>query len=383
MKEKAGSHRFITSGSVSGKLSGPDVVILYPFRNLAAHEFTLPFYGISKARDALKIRFRPLLGEGTDDVAFIPFFTQIGKKSSSGALFLLHEKDAAIAEHEIASISEQCLVWPTPLAFVGEAGPDGLIVWSGDECVTSVWIKNWTPVLYRTVSSEGTTPEAEEAAALEFIKKAGGSVSKTLLVDSNDVSFSDIQACGARTVASCPAYGSLDLSGRGTNVREEKERVYGVISKIARAAAVFGAAFLIALCGIYRGQSAVLSAYGDNPSAVYEAVFEERSMQPVASALSKLRAAESGGTPDTASSLLTDISSLYEKSGISGNITLETLRYGSDGSDIMGTAKNNEAIQNFREALEEIGYTPRTDSIQSIPGGNMRFNMNILKKGEK
>ena len=106
-------------------------------------------------------------------------------------------------------------------------------------------------------------------------------------------------------------------------------------------------------------------------------------MQPVASALSKLRAAEAGGVPDTISPLLTDISSLYEKSGIKGDITIETLRYGSEGTDIMGTAKNNDAIQNLREALEEIGYTPRTDSIQSIPGGNMRFNMNILKKGER
>jgi hypothetical protein len=357
--------------------------MLYPFRNLAAHEFTLPFYGISKARDALKIRFRPLLGEGADDVVFIPFFTEIGKKSSSGALFLLHEEDAAIAEHEISSVSEQCLVWPTPLVFTGEVGPDGLIIWSGSECVTSVWIKNWTPVLYRTVPSEGTTPEAEETVALEFIKHAGGTVSKTLLVDSNDVSFGDIQECGARTIARCPAYRSLDLSGRGTNVREEKERIYGVISRTARAALVFGAMFLMVLFGIYTRQSAVLSAYGDNPSAVYEAVFEERSMQPVTSALSKLRAAEAGGTPDTISSLLADISSLYEKSGIAEDITLETLRYGSDGTDVMGTAKNNEAIQKFRGAMEEIGYTPRTDSIQAIPGGNMRFNMNISRKGEK
>ncbi|MDR1509902.1 MAG: hypothetical protein LBS53_09720 [Synergistaceae bacterium] len=383
MKEKTGSYRFMVSGSVTGKLSGHDVVMLYPFSNLAAHEFTLPFYGISKARDALKIRFRPLLGEGAEDVVFIPFFTQIGKKSSSGTLFLLHESDAAAAEKEIAEVSGQCLIWPTPLVFAGEAGPDGLIVWSGGGRVTSVWLKNWTPVLYRTVSLEGTTPEAEETAALEFIKHAGGTVSKTLLVDSNDVSFSDIQECGMRTVASCPAYGRLDLSGRGTNMQEEKERMYGVIAKSARAVIVFGVTVLIALCGIYAGQSAVLSEYGDNPSAVYEAAFGERSMQPVASALSKLRAAENGGASDTLSPLLTDISSLYGKSGASGDITIETLRYGSDGADIMGTAVNNEAIQKFRDALEEIGYTPRTDSIQAIPGGNMRFNMNILKKDVK
>jgi hypothetical protein len=383
MRDKSGSYRFMTSGSSVGKLSGRDVIMLYPFRNLAVHEFTLPFYGVSKARDALKIRFRPLLGEGADDVIFIPFFTQTGKKSSSGALFLLHEKDAAAAEKEVAAKSDQCLIWPSPLVFAGEVGPDGLIIWSGDECITSVWIKNWTPVLYRTVSQEGTTPEAEETAALEFIKNAGGEAPKTLLVDSDDVSFSDIQACGTRTVALCPAYGGLDLSGRGTNVQEEKERVFGIISKTAQAALIFGVTFLAALCGVYARQSAVLSAYGDNPSAVYEAAFGERSMQPAASALSKLRAAETGGRPDTISSLLTDISSLYEKSGVAGDITVETLRYGSDNTDITGTAKSNEAIRKFRESLEEIGYTPRTDSIQTVPGGNMRFNMNISKKGEK
>jgi hypothetical protein len=382
-KEKTGSYRFMVSGSVSGKLSGHDVVMLYPFKNLAAYEFALPFYGISKARDALKIRFRPLLGEGSDDVVFIPFFTQIEKKSSSGALFLLHERDAASAEKEIAAISGQCLIWPTPLAFAGEVGPDGLIIWSGDGCVTSVWIKNWTPALYRTVSLEETTPKNEEEAVLEFIKKAGGSVPKTLTLDSNDVSFSDIQECGTRTITRCPAYAQLDLSGRGTNMQEEKERIYGVISKAARAALVLGLTFLIALCGVYAAQSALLSAYGDNPSAVYEAAFGERSMQPVVSALSKLRVAQSGGTPDTISSLLADISSLYEESGIAGDVTIETLRYGSDNTDIMGTAKDNEAIRKFREDLEKIGYNPRTDSIQTIPGGNMRFNMNIMKKGEK
>ena len=111
---------------------------------------------------------------------------------------------------------------------------------------------------------------------------------------------------------------------------------------------------------------------------VYETAFGDRSMQPVASALTKLRVArDQGDAPVTLYGTLVDIYSVYSKIPNSSDILIESLRYGSGGADVIGSATGNEAIQRFRGMLEELGYTARTDNIQTVPGGNMRFSMNI------
>jgi hypothetical protein len=375
MKDKTGSHRFVASGFDVGRASG-GAVLLYPFKNLAVREFSFPFHGTSKVRDALKIQYRPLLGEGMQNVGFIPFFTKLEKKSSAGCLFITHEDETASAEREAQAISGNCLVWPAPLAFAGEVGPNGLLIWSDGGRVTSVWIKDWAPSLYRT-APPGTTPEEAENAAMEYIAGAGGTAEKVLLVDSVDVSADSFQACGARTMKLAPMYAQLDLSSRGANIQEEREKLFDAISKTARAALVSGLICLTGAFALHAKQASTAASGGHAPEAAYETAFGERSMQPVASALSKLRAARDGGISTTLSSMLEDIASVHGKMPASSDIAIETLRYGSDGADILGTAGGNESIQSFRGMMEELGYGARTDNIQTVPGGGMRFNMNI------
>jgi hypothetical protein len=378
MKDKTSSYRFVSPGA--GKISG-SVVLLFPFRNLAAHEFSFPFIGTSKARDALKIQYKPLLGEGVQNVGFIPFFTRIEKKTSSGCAFIVREDEATEAEKQASGIAGDCAVWPSSLAFAGEVGPNGLIVWSDGDFTTSVWIKNWTPALYRTVSGE-TSPEEEERRAVEYIEQAGGVIEKTLIVESSDVSVDDMQSCGARTLKLCPMYAALDLSGRGANIQEERERLFDAVSKISRVAVISGLVFLAVMLALFARQSSIAAESALAPGAVYESAFEERSMQPVASSLTKLRSSRDG-TPETISAILEDISSVYGRIGEGENIVFETLRYGSDGTDILGTSKNNDSIQRLRSLLEDLGYTARTDNIETVPGGDMRFNMNISRGVKK
>jgi len=375
MKDKTGSYRFVISGSGTGKLSG-GVVLLYPFKNLAIREFTYPFHGTSKVRDALKIQYRPLLGESAQKVGFIPFFTKHDKKSSAGCLFMTNDEETAEAEGEALGISEGCVVWPAPMAFAGEVGQDGLIVWTNGDYVMSVWIKNWTPVLYRTVPGDEAEDEATRAA--QFIKEAGGVCENIFVVDSRDVSIDELQAHGARTIKQCPMYAALDLSTRGTNIQEERERLFDRISKTARAALILGVLGLICAGGLYAWQSSIALEARAATMSVYETAFGDRSMQPVASALTKLRSAhDQGDAPATLNGTLKDIYSVYNRIPNNTDILIESLRYGSGGADVIGTASGNEAIQRFRGMMEDLGYTARTDSIQTIPGGNMRFNMNI------
>jgi hypothetical protein len=380
MKDKTGSYRFVISGSGAGKLSG-GVVLLHPFKNLAIREFAYPFHGTSKVRDALKIQYKPLLGESALNVGFIPFFTKNEKKSSVGCLFMTNDAETAEAEREALGISRNCVVWPMPMAFAGEVGPDGLIVLTNGDCVMSVWIKNWAPVLYRTVP--GAATEDETARVTQLINESGEVCENIFVVDSRDVGVDELQAYGARTIKQCPMYAALDLSTRGTNIQEERERLFDMVSRIARAALISGTLGLLLAGALYAWQSSTAVAARTATMSIYETAFEERSMQPVASALTKLRVArDQGNTSLTLNGTLKDVYSAYNTIPNSPDMLIESLRYGSAGADIIGTAAGNEVIQRFRGMLEELGYTARTDNIQTVPGGKMRFNMNI-SNGDK
>lgn len=375
MKDKTSSYRFLISGSGTGKLSGR-VVLLYPFKNLAIREFAYPFNGTSKVRDALKIQYRPLLGESVQNIGFIPFFTKHEKKSSAGCLFMTSDAEAAEAEREAAGISRDCVVWPAPMAFAGEVGPDGLIVWTNGDCVISIGINNWAPFLYRAV--HGITLDDEATRTARLIKESGGVCESIFAVDSRDVSIDELQIYGKRAIKMCPMYAILDLSARGTNIQEERERLLDRITRTARAILVSGVLGLLLAGALYAWQSSVAFSARAATMSLYETAFGDHSMQPVASALTKLRMArDQGDAPLTLNKTLADIYSVYGRIPNSSDILIESLRYGSGKADIIGTATGNEVIQHFRGMLEEMGYAARTDNIQTVPGGNMRFNMNI------
>jgi hypothetical protein len=127
-------------------------VLLRSFENISAYEFSFPFQGMTKIREALKIKFKSLLGDGALHVSLIPFLTKIEKKSASGCVFVIRNDEKTDqtspipdAKAQIA-VAANCAVWPKPLVFACEAAPDGLLVCSDENRVSSVWFKNWTPV---------------------------------------------------------------------------------------------------------------------------------------------------------------------------------------------------------------------------------------------
>jgi len=379
MKEKTSAYRFIMDSSPAKTSGQGGVIILRSFKKLLAHEFSFPFHGASKVRDALKLQYKPLLGEGARNVEFIPFFISASKKSSSGCVFIMNKDEADATGETALPANAGCAVWPSPLAFAGEVGPNGLLIWHDENSITTVWIKNWTPALYRTSPSGSVSIEDEERSALEYIESAGGDAPQVLIIDSKDVSDSDLEKCGVHTIASCPAYASLDLSVAGADMRERRERAIGAVTSASRMALAVGAAFLLAVLAIHTAQSSVGVSAALHPAAIYEVSFEERSNQPLISSAAKLRASGETTRSDSIVSLMGDLSSAWGKLGPDPGITIETLRYGAENSDMLGTAKSNEQIQILRRLLEEAGYSLRMDSIQSVPGGDLRFAMNLSR----
>ncbi|MDR3321106.1 MAG: hypothetical protein LBS93_01555, partial [Synergistaceae bacterium] len=235
-------------------------ILLYPFRNMSAHSFSFPFFGISMVRDALMIQFRPLLGDGAGDVSVIPFFVNSEKKLSSGCVFTLFGGEAAQVEESTRGRGDECLVWPAPLAFAGEVEGSGIITWADGGLITTVWVDSWIPLYYKTAEAGegGTAHEAE--LALEYARQTGHDVGRVFAIDRADLSDMDIQTAGLKTLSGCPAYGQLDLSDRGTSLLERRERLVAALTNAGRAAVVCGLVLLLITGGVYFNHARILDA---------------------------------------------------------------------------------------------------------------------------
>ncbi|MDR1472692.1 MAG: hypothetical protein LBS75_09220 [Synergistaceae bacterium] len=383
MKKKSESHKFIRLAGDDGLIAScaGSKVLLHSFRNISVHPFSFPFSGMSRVREALRIKFKPLLGDAASNIAIIPLLVRSEKKMSSGCVYLLFGDEMAAIDEAMSRVGGDYLVWPVQMAFAAEVDGDGLIIWSDDETIAAMWLEDWTPKFYKSADRNGSSVEDEKRGALEYIGQNGGRVERVLLLDDRDVTGDDVQRCGAYTLASCGAYVSLDLSSKGTNLLERRERVIGAMSRAAKAAIASGLFFLAVSCGVLFYHSSQLSSSASNAESVYEASFGERSMQPLSSAQAKLRTVRLSEADNSLNAIMKDVTEVWDKLGTSPDITIETLSYGSEATNILGTAKSNEAIQRMRSLLEEHGYSPRMANIQTVPGGDMRFNMSISRGG--
>jgi hypothetical protein len=382
MKHSTGLHRFklFDGNSLPQTALGGSRVLLYPFRSVSVQGFSYPFSGVSRVRDALQIQFRPLLGEASERVSISPFLVSSEKRSSAGCVFLLFRDEIDRAEACIGG-DETWQVWPDILAFAGEVDGSGLIILTGGDAITTIWLDEWTPKLYKSVPSSESTEDEEERLAVQYISDLGKSVDKVFLIDRSDITDSDIQAYGSRTLSKCPAYEQLDLSSRGANLLERRERAVGALLGFVRLLAASGTIVLLIAAGVYLFNSSLAAASQGSMEGIYEASFGERSAQPLASVNEKLRSLSGQVAETSLYETLRSVSSVWDKIGVSGDVFIETLRYGAENTDIIGTARNNEAIQTLRQTIEEEGLSTRTDNVQTIPGGELRFNMNISRGG--
>ena len=384
-KKTSAINRFILYNRLDVKKapSGGTRILLYPFRNMSLQGFSFPFSALSKVRDAIKIRLKPLLGSGSDDVAVIPFFVNVGKKASSGSVCLLFGSETKEAEESIFGEDKNYLVWPAVFAFAGETGGSGVIVWTDEELISSVWIDEWTPLFCKTAEVSESTPEAEEEFMLSYISAQGKSVDKAVRLYKKDMTDADIQSCGARTLELCPAYEKLDLSGKGTNLLEVRERTVALLGRAGRTLLLTGSLVLLLVLGLYLQSSSLADQSASLSGDLYKTSFGESSQQPLSSAKAKLSAIKDPKKAATLSQTMADITKIWDNIGVSGDIYIDLMKYSAEKTDVIGTAKNSDAIQRLRSQLEKHNYSAKTDNIQKIQSGELRFNMTITRKGSK
>lgn len=348
-------------------------IVLCAFKNIAVRPFSLPFSEIAKVRGALRLALRPLLGDAADEVSFTPLFFRRDHRSSEGTVFIMTEIDI-----DGANVGTQAnSVWPMPLVFASEVNGRGAIICrSNGECYSMI-LDNWVPRWFG-YSSESH----KDNKVIDTVKNSAESLGLTDIqvfeADVDSFSDTDIQVIGEKTLEMCPTYAALDLSDRGTTMLEINERILASATSVARLAMISGAICLLLTAALFFISSDNNSNIDELPKIVYERIFGERSNQPLASSRANLRSLNSGGSI-TLLDVSRSISAAWEDSDISSDITLESMRYGNDNTDITGTSANNEQIQRLRSMLADDGYSVRIDNIQRIPGGSMRFNMSLTR----
>ena len=385
MKKNPEYNKFILQGDTnrSKALSySGNCILLHTFTNIAVQQFHFPFAGISRVKEALRIQFRPLLGDASQNVSIVPFFIKNEKRASSGCVFLLFGPngldDGALAQNEKAT------VWPVSLVFAAEVEGTGLIVYSDENYITTLWLENWVPRYHATSPCDKSDAEREKETALRYIASQGASVEHFFVADRSEISEDDIQRYGTKVLTACPAYAALDLSNRGTNLLEMREKISAALAKSGKILTASGLLFLIVAGGIYYQQRSILTTAPLNAETLYFNAFGERSRQPLSSARTKVRSMNTAEGADTSLlEIVRSFSSAWNQLGVSSDITIENLRYGSDNTDVTGTAESNESIQKLRALLEEEGYSPRVDNIQRIPNGALRFSMSVTRGGKR
>ena len=383
MKKKTKNYRFfLLDENKPGKIVyGGSKILLHRFGNLSVHGFSFPFTGMSRVREALRIQFRPLLGEGYANVSIIPFFTGSEKKTSRGSVFLLFGSEAKQAEERAQGIAGDYGVWPDILALAGEVAGNGLLIWHRGDFISTMWVHQWTPRYYRCAPADKSTPEEEKRLAASYAAQQGVEIENVFLLDRDDIGDEEVQAFGMNTLALCPAYEHLDLSNKGTNLLEQREKMVIAFTRASKAAVAFGMLFLLMGAGVYAMHRSILADASSNAESLYNASFEDRSRQPLSSSFSKVRSLGAPQADTSVHALLRNVTAAWEKMGEEAQIRIDTLRYGSDNTDIMGTSENNESIQLLRSTLEQEGYVPRVDNIQRIPSGELRFNISLPRGG--
>lgn len=380
MKKKTVHRNFLlyTDRQTGGSPSTGDRILLYPFKNLSVQPFSFPFNGMPRVRDALKIRFRPLLGEKAEEVSLVPLLTKSEKKLSSGATFLLHGEDSEKIETLMDGGGEALAVWPVPLAFAAEVGGSGLIVWSDEEQIISLWLEDWVPMLYRWSDRRENTVEGERKLVEAYAAGQNATIERVFTGDPSSV---NIQACGESTLSAYSPYEHLDLSNKGANLLEQRERFVGQLAKAARFALAGGLVFALASGALFLQQTATSDSSSSLPGSVYTSAFGERSGQPLVSIRQKLAQLQGTGQDTSLQGFLKTLAPIWEELTPSGNIVVETMKYSleQEKADLLGTAKNSNAIQDLRTLLEKQGFSLKTDNIQQIPGGGVRFNVSITK----
>ena len=358
-------------------------VTLVPMKSLSLEEFTFPFSNSTKIREALKLQVLPFSAAGELEI-FPVVLSKVGRGVNGLVWYVSPE------ELDIPPLPSN-KVWPAPLAFISELKKydgSGVTMWLDEMNVSSILWQNNKPILSRWRKLVDDSSRDKELAWYDNYCKVreldrGGDFIIDCSGDYDDSEPDDefIEMIN-ESVNICPWIANVNLSRTAIQGERDLERTVKLLTRVA--------CWLLAIGGITLGASLLkwhklqtqtqeLRTRSEN---FYKQTFEPsrtgRIANPVTLARDKIAEISGTGTDGhPLEEVLADLGEIYNNNKDLNNVTLDIIRYNSEGLDCTGSAPDMSTVLNFRKAWEEYVSVAQVDNTQFVSGIGYRFDLRV------
>ena len=374
--------KLITSGTASRKKH----ITLVPMKSLAVEEYTFPFSNTTKIREALRLQAMPYSAAG--ELELFPVTLARTGREASGLVWYVSPSELDIPG--IPGDSGTGKIWPAPLAFVSgleSYNGSGVTMWIDEENICSILWQEYKPVLYRWRSSSGAGSEEKELAwydaycSAKELDRGGNFVVNAADSDDDDEAGEEFAQVAAESVKICPWIYGVNLSRRALEGARDLERSVRLLTRVALWLLILGGAALGGSFLRWQQVTGQIQEVRTRSENYYRQTFEPqrtgRIANPVAFARDKI--AEISGTSTTGhpiEEVMADLGEIFGNEQHKG-VTLDVMRYNSEGFDCTGTAPDMSTVLNFRKAWEDRDNKAQVENTQFVAGIGYRFELRV------
>lgn len=371
--------RFFHSESVlpsaSQTVAGNDIkVLLTPFKTLVSYPFSLPFGRKGKMREALALKFRPVLGESEAFLSLVPQIIEQTSNRTCGIAWFVSKKEVEEWESRFGA---DFIFWPAPLAFSPANGGLSLVLYSDDSGTCGILFENKTPLIYRWFPREEDGAESLGAWMDAYAESIGKKIESRDSYKASELTDEMLQRFGSGALAEVSGLDRLNLSNQGANRAKEIESFLNKGYKTVKMASIMGLFFLVFSTLFLVGALKARESFETAPTGIYKILFGEESRNPMRSVGKQLKLLRGEGAQMTFEQVLSNFSAAWKNTEASSGIKIDSIRYGTERTEIQGLADSTTVIEAFRDALGRSGFSAKLGDVQQVSGSGLRFSISL------
>ncbi|MBR4401788.1 MAG: hypothetical protein IKT09_08925 [Synergistes sp.] len=343
--------------------------------------FSFPFGRRGSLRDAINFTFRPVLGALAEKLSMVPQVTLQRPDLTQGAAWFVSKEEIEECEKRFG---KDIILLPAPALFAAEMEEGGISVWSSPSSSCAIWFdKEAVPKFYKYMpSSEGNAEELGEWMRRYASAEGADMPPESVRVFSEgSMSAEALRRAAEASFAASPSLSRLDLSKKGAAAAERCDVFSSACFAVLKSAAAVGVLFLLLSLALLLQNSRLHASLEEAPRGICGAVLGTNGGNPLAYTAKRLNMLSGGYSGSSLERTLADIAAAFEELPDKKAVRIDSLRYGTERTEVEGTASKTEDIQKLRDALNRNGFSAKTGGVQQIPGGGMRFTL-ALSAGE-
>ena len=328
------------------------------------------------------MNFRPVLGEQESKLTMTPQISEQRSNLTRGAAWFASKEE--VSEYE-ELLGGDVVFLPAPIAFASEVGGSGLVVWHENDASCALWLEGYQPKFYRYAEDEELSPDGLAQWVRNYASAVGGSISadSVRVYEAAEFSPKELEAAAGKSFVASPALAHIDFSNRGASLAEQCESFMSAAFKCMRLLSAAAMVFIFFSAFILLQNVRMSKPLEEAPGNVYKLAMGETSRSPLSSITRRLRLLTGAGAQLTFDGVLSNFTAAWKGLPAGTDIKIDAIRYGRERTEIEGQTPRTENIELLRTELSKNGFTVKLGDVQQIPGGGLRFTINLTEGGVK